>query len=733
MRSPHSSFFIPAIGLVALFAFVLQPSSIRAASIEVQFIDGPGEGFFDPTPFTPVGGNPATTLGEARRIVVKYAALIAGSCLRSDVKITLEAEMDPLYCSLLSGFALGQGFGIGPEKTFPNAPLPNVWYPQALANSLAGVDLNPLAPELGLELNSDLDVNPNCSNSWYYGLDAIVPPGKVDLVTASVHEILHGLGMQTIYRQSDGTKLLGLDGTYMLNLEHHGFIPPDFPSMTDAERNSCDDGPNVHWVGPSTVNAALSIPLTAGLPNGHVHMHGGSVGHFNTALFPNELMEPYPNGANHSPGLALYVLEDIGWNILPKNGTDIVFIMDITGSTGALMASWLAQIPAISALWLTFDPNARFAVVSHVDYPFEPHSEPATWAYRVESTLSPSLSALQNGLSNITNLGLIGGDTAESQYEAIYQVLTGAGRDLSGAVDYSGTGEFPPQPLGQQNPMVIYHFTWPEQFHDQNLEPNYPFPGSKPVATESDVVLEMAAASSQSMFFGLTTVTAKRKTSQGQEGGLDKSITDGPLARIAALSGGAVYDVGVDLEGLQDAIAASIGHWAASAQGSGDPDVDGIAPGADNCNYIYNPSQGDSDGDQVGDLCDNCPDDANADQLDCNLDGRGDRCDASPCLRVNTAAPISRTLALYAPAPNPTNAFARFEFDLPTAGTVSLEIFDLRGRRVRSLTPRVFPAGRSTLIWDGRDDAHHVVAAGVYWARLNANGQTVSKPVTVLK
>jgi hypothetical protein len=60
----------------------------------------------------------------------------------------------------------------------------------------------------------------------------------------------------------------------------------------------------------------------------------------------------------HDLGLALQLMQDIGWTLAPQFGTDIVFLMDVTGSTGALMPNWLAQIPAIAQAWKDFDPNA---------------------------------------------------------------------------------------------------------------------------------------------------------------------------------------------------------------------------------------------------------------------------------------------------------------------------------------------------------------------------------------
>ena len=47
-----------------------------------------------------------------------------------------------------------------------------------------------------------------------------------------------------------------------------------------------------------------------------------------------------------------------------------------------------------------------------------------------------------------------------------------------------------------------------------------------------------------------------------------------------------------------------------------------------------------------------------------------------------------------------------------------LELFDLAGRRVRSLVSGVLPAGEVSREWDGRDEAGHGVHPGVYFVRL---------------
>ncbi len=90
---------------------------------------------------------------------------------------------------------------------------------------------------------------------------------------------------------------------------------------------------------------------------------------------------------------------------------------------------------------------------------------------------------------------------------------------------------------------------------------------------------------------------------------------------------------------------------------------------------------------------------------------------------------------LLPPWPNPCNPLANLAFDLPRAATVSLRLYDLAGRRVRTLlATQSLAAGRHTLTWDGRDDAGRTVAAGVYQACLTGTGMAPSvRSLTLVK
>jgi hypothetical protein len=282
-----------------------------AATITVINRDGAGEGLNDPTPFSPVGGNNAPTLGQARFNAFQRAASIWANLLTSGVEIEVEAQMDPLRPGLG-----GQADPNSVHRDFPNAPVANTWYVQALANSLAGMDLAPTIADISAQFNS--------TAPFYLGLDGTPPAGQVDFVTVVLHELAHGLGFLSLVDLQTGAKVLGFDDAYMRFLENHGANPANYPVMTNAQRVAANvAGPNLHWIGPQVV--AVSGGLSAGVgPGPHVQMYapnpaepGSSVSHFTNIITPDQLMEPAlpPGVAIHSVGLAGPLLADLGWKI----------------------------------------------------------------------------------------------------------------------------------------------------------------------------------------------------------------------------------------------------------------------------------------------------------------------------------------------------------------------------------------------------------------------------------
>jgi hypothetical protein len=89
-------------------------------------------------------------------------------------------------------------------------------------------------------------------------------------------------------------------------------------------------------------------------------------------------------------------------------------------------------------------------------------------------------------------------------------------------------------------------------------------------------------------------------------------------------------------------------------------------------------------------------------------------------------------LQLSAAAPNPFAGSTRLEYSNPVRERVSVVIFDLGGRAVRTLVDSEVEPGRHLVTWDGRDAAQHAVETGIYYARVESHGATAVRKVTLL-
>jgi FlgD Ig-like domain len=83
--------------------------------------------------------------------------------------------------------------------------------------------------------------------------------------------------------------------------------------------------------------------------------------------------------------------------------------------------------------------------------------------------------------------------------------------------------------------------------------------------------------------------------------------------------------------------------------------------------------------------------------------------------------------------PNPTNDFSAISYVLPAPTAVRLDIFDVRGRLVRTLVDGVRPAGRSTILWNGRTATGEPLPSGVYFSRLTAGEYHQSRKLVLMR
>ncbi|MCP3974392.1 MAG: PKD domain-containing protein [bacterium] len=83
--------------------------------------------------------------------------------------------------------------------------------------------------------------------------------------------------------------------------------------------------------------------------------------------------------------------------------------------------------------------------------------------------------------------------------------------------------------------------------------------------------------------------------------------------------------------------------------------------------------------------------------------------------------------------PNPFNPSTRISFALPTAGPVSLVIYDVGGRLVKTLVNEAVVAGHHHVDWHGKDDSGNTMASGTYLYRLRADGVELTQRMVLLK
>jgi hypothetical protein len=86
-------------------------------------------------------------------------------------------------------------------------------------------------------------------------------------------------------------------------------------------------------------------------------------------------------------------------------------------------------------------------------------------------------------------------------------------------------------------------------------------------------------------------------------------------------------------------------------------------------------------------------------------------------------------LALHPAVPSPFSSSTRFDYELPAGDRVRLAVYDVTGRRVRTLADESRGAGRYSVSWDGRDDAGVSVASGVYYVRMETRAEVKRQKV----
>jgi len=260
-------------------------------------------------------GETCSTFPANAKTAFQAAAAIWAGKLKSAVPIKIRACWANLGSSSILGYSGGQPL----HKNFANAPKTGTWYKGALANSIAGTDLN--AAEF------DMHITYNSGFTWYYGTDANPPAGQYDLVTVAAHEIGHGLNFSGSASYSGGTGSYGygtglpdIYDTYMKN--GAGTALTSFTNPSAALGNLLTSN-NLwfHGTNAMTANSGTRVKMYAPA----TWAGGSSYSHldYNTFRGTTNSMMVYAvasGTANHNPGnVTVGLLQDLGWQVVTPN------------------------------------------------------------------------------------------------------------------------------------------------------------------------------------------------------------------------------------------------------------------------------------------------------------------------------------------------------------------------------------------------------------------------------
>ena len=291
-----------AARLLALGLLATAPAAHAGATILIANGDGPDAGFNDPSPASPIAGNPGTTVGQQRLAVFQEAARIWGEALDSAVPIHILANFVPLPCDSQGAVLAQTGsrnifasddptFDAGvPPTVFPRA---HTWYVAALSERFAGTGVLSGTGtaqgnyEIFTNFNAAIDTSQDCLGGagWYYGFDTNHGE-RFDLLTVALHEFAHGLGFTSYDDPTTGAHANGdaepdiwdyflydeSTGKHWIDLTNSGRLA----SMTSNAL--AWDGPAVKAAVPGRLDAALLLRVATPTPQNFTTLAGAQFG-----------------------------------------------------------------------------------------------------------------------------------------------------------------------------------------------------------------------------------------------------------------------------------------------------------------------------------------------------------------------------------------------------------------------------------------------------------------------
>ena len=391
MRSLKRSFAVSLSFAIFLAGFTT-PSSAQS-QVLVRPATHWGNVYAAPATTSPQSPKPKVAYLEKKsKIIVKYnnfpkwtevqvqaAVDVWAENFESKVPINIEATWGRSSSySILGSARPGSYFA-----NFVGAPDPSLWYPSALANALAGKDLDRDNPEIIITVNS--------LASWYRGGGVGPSKSEYDLQSVMLHEIAHGLGFLSTNSYD----------------EFFGYGSIDQPTPYDAYAQTGDGRRLSDLPSPSLeLGEALTSKLVWSGANGVAanggvkpilyspkkYEDGSSISHLDEATFDNAgknaVMSPNLAAGEvfHEPGpLLLAMMQDL--RVKPPVGI-AVGIPQIVRKAEALISD--------SGAIVKFEPPANARAAQITSYTVKNDKTGAERSY----TNSPAVfSGLKNGTS----------------------------------------------------------------------------------------------------------------------------------------------------------------------------------------------------------------------------------------------------------------------------------------------------------------------------------------------
>ena len=287
---------------------------------------------------------------------------------------------------------------------FPNAPDSTLWYPSALANALAGSDLDKNNPEIVIQVNS--------AANWDQRNDGVPSTTEYDLESVFVHELGHGLG----FLSTDSYDSNPAYSTYKFGNIDQPTAFDAYAQLPDGRRLSDIPSPSLElgqaltntlvWSGPLGIKANAGIKPLLYTPSRY--SDGSSVSQLDEATYsaagPNSVMTPNLDAGEvfHDPGpLLLAMMDDL--RNKPPAGIAIA-LPEAPRNAVALVADKSAVI--------TFDPPANVRAAQVTSYSIK---NIQTGALQSTATSPAFISGLKNGVNysfSITAVNTLGSSPA---------------------------------------------------------------------------------------------------------------------------------------------------------------------------------------------------------------------------------------------------------------------------------------------------------------------------------